>query len=390
MLYELFWPSHGGIENWLYFVGKELARRGHVVDLITCGLAGSPKEEPLATRFRVLRIDPWGVMQKRYVSGHVNIARQIFWIPISAMWLWRNAAAYDVVHAHLQASLTGAALSVGSQRLFWSWHGTYRKQLYGMYSWWRAVFYDLAERIAVRIPCAACITADAYTAKLARNELRGIRTRMIPVPNGVDTTLFCPAPVEKPAEWGSGFHLLVPRRLVYKNGVQFLLRAVPEIVAQRPDFKVVVYGDGPMRPELCRFVDEHGLEANVRFFEPVPSAVLARLYNAADAVAVPSLIEATSLSVLEAMACAKPLLTCPVGGVPEVAPSDCVIYAEPGDVDSLKRALRRMLFEMTPDDLKRMGKRASAHVSRNFTWKHTASHLEKIYQQVLNGNRSGR
>ena len=388
MLYELFWPSHGGIENWLYSVCRELSQRGHSVDLITGRLPDTPKEQIISSGFTVKRIDCGGVLQRKYISGCVNISRQLLWIPIASMWLRRYGHLYDIVHAHLQASLLATALAVEPRRLVWSWHGTYRQVLYEMYSLPRAVWYDLGERIAIRIPCAACVTADSYTTVVAREEIRGIRTCMIPVHNGVDCEMFYPASVEKPPEWGEGFHILTARRLVYKNGIQFLIQALPEIIRQRRDITLIIYGKGPMEISLRKLAEHLNIANNVRFMGVANHDDMPRLYNAADLIAIPSLMEASSLSVLEAMACGKPILTCPVGGIPEVAPEGCVVYAEPGNVESIRKQLQYMLFEMSDSERKEMGTLAREHVCRNFTWTRAVDRLERIYKQILNERKS--
>jgi len=208
---------------------------------------------------------------------------------------------------------------------------------------------------------------------------------MIPVHNGVDCEMFYPAAVEKPPEWGKGFHILTARRLVYKNGIQFLIQALQEIVRQRPDISLIIYGKGPMEIKLRKLAERLNMANNVRFLGVANHNDMPQLYNAADLIAIPSLMEASSLSVLEAMACSKPILTCPVGGISEVAPEGCVVYAEPGNVESIRRQLQYMLFEMSDSERREMGTLARERVCRNFTWARAVDRLERIYMQVPNG-----
>lgn len=379
MFYELFWPTRGGIESWIANVSRELESRGHEVDIITGAIPGQPSDERL-DGLHVIRVG--GVMKRTFTHGYASPLRQFAWVPSGAGYLLKHAKEYDLIHAHVQASMLAALLGAGSRKLVWSWHGTYHQQLWRMYPAQQALFYEVAEHIAVKLPYAACITGDAYTKKLAMRHMGANPARLFPVENGVDTEMFRPMTVGKPEGWPDGFCLVTTRRLVPKNGLQFLIPALKPIVEKDRDVHLMIYGDGPDRRKLEALSDGNGLSGNVHFMGPAPLERMPSVYSAADAVVIPSLIEATSLSCLEAMACGKALVTCPVGGVPEIAPPDKVIYTEPGNVASLTKGLERVI-EMGAEGRETLGRKAREHVSRNFTWKHTVDKILDVYGKVL-------
>ena len=121
------------------------------------------------------------------------------------------------------------------------------------------------------------------------------------VPNGVDTTLFCPSPNEL-AEQRAALDF-DPRRPLMLFVGRFVgkkrLPIVREMAALRPDWQWCVIGQGPEDPAVW------GLP-NVRVLAPVSQTGLVRYYRAADLLVLPSKSEGFPLVVQEAMACGLP------------------------------------------------------------------------------------
>jgi glycosyltransferase involved in cell wall biosynthesis len=372
----------GGLETWIASVSKELMRRGHEVDIITGAIPKQPKEETIEG-LRIKRIDWKGKMASLYTPGYTNLKRQFAWLMTGRNFWKEHKNDYDIVHPHVQGSLISALLGVSPKKIVWSWHGTYHKQVYQMYPFFQAAFYDIGEHIAIKLPYAACITADKYTKKLAVKHMWANPKRIFPIANGVDIKIFKPMKVKKPSDWPDGFHIVSTRRLVIKTGLQFLIPALRKIIEERKDVHLMIYGDGPLKNDLIKLTNNLNLKNNVHFMGPFPYKEMPRIYNAADLIVIPSLIEATSISCLEAMACGKLLITCPVGGVPEIAPSNLVIYSKPVNVGSLEDALEKAIFKMSDNDRKRIGNKARKHIEMNFTWEKTVDNVLKVYDIVL-------
>lgn len=121
------------------------------------------------------------------------------------------------------------------------------------------------------------------------------------VPNGVDTTLFCPSPDEPASNRTAlGFDPLRPLMLFVGRFVdKKRLPIVRGMAALRPDWQWCVIGQGPEDPAGW------GLP-NVRVLAPMPQAGLVRYYRAADLLVLPSKSEGFPLVVQEAMACGLP------------------------------------------------------------------------------------
>lgn len=124
------------------------------------------------------------------------------------------------------------------------------------------------------------------------------------IPNGVDTTLFCPADMEKRASLRSKLGvepekplLLFVGRFVEKKGLPIL----EELAARFSRCQWIIVGRGPLDPAAW------GLP-NVLVLRDLPQDCLVPLYQAADLLVIPSKGEGFPLVVQEAMACGTPAL----------------------------------------------------------------------------------
>ena len=141
-----------------------------------------------------------------------------------------------------------------------------------------------------------------------------------------------------------------------------LIDAVATIALERR-MKVILVGDGPMRPELEARIGRLGLAERIRLHGRSldPSA----LYWAFDAVALPSDSEGLPNVLLEAAAAGRPLIATSVGGSPEVCvDGESGILVKPGDVAAMATALARIVDD---EDLrKRLGHGARQRAVSSF------------------------
>jgi glycosyltransferase involved in cell wall biosynthesis len=111
----------------------------------------------------------------------------------------------------------------------------------------------------------------------------------------------------------------------------------------------------------------------------VADAALAALYRHAGAVVVPSLHEGFGLPVLEALACAAPVVATAVGNIPDLA-GDAASLVPPGDAPALAAALRRMLTDRT--HRQQLATRGPA-IAANYSWRRTAELTAAVYVEVV-------
>ena len=169
---------------------------------------------------------------------------------------------------------------------------------------------------------------------------------------------------------------ILTRRLVEKNGVIYLAKAARYV--QNPNLKLLMIGDGEERHSIERELSAHFKD---RFFmlgakshdEIIP------YYSAADFSILPSLMEATSISGLEAMATSLPLIGTRVGGIPELIQEGVNGFlCQPADEKDLAEKIDLLLSK----DLRAMGVHSRKRVENAFQWPHIARQTLDAYMSI--------
>lgn len=152
-----------------------------------------------------------------------------------------------------------------------------------------------------------------------------------------------------------------------------------------PSVKFLLVGDGPVRDSLHKQVRELNLGDAV-YFPGLQKDV--RPYLATmDIYLMTSRFEGLPVALLEAMAMERPVVSTPVGGIPEVIEEGRNGYLIPDtDLDRF----RKKLSELLNDDKGRleMGKHARETVMKNFGMERMQKELEEIYVQIHNAHES--
>ncbi|MCI0519089.1 MAG: glycosyltransferase family 4 protein [Chloroflexi bacterium] len=286
MLVDTYLPIMGGAEIHTLELSRALRARGVQVSVCTA----MPAAESAGDEFPTLRLPA--------LNGGGR--RAFLRIPLALPQLWRFIRGVDVVHCHYSFLLAALGVFVGrlqGKPTVVTLHGlgtldssVDRSRLYHFYRW-------LSLRFARRIIATS-------------EEMRGVALRFAPpqrvklIPNGVDAEKFTPAPRPERDE----IVILTMRRLAAKNGVQYLVEAAPQVVAELPQARFWVAGEGKLEAAIRRRVSELGLEAHFRFLGVTPHAQTPAMYRLADVVAFPSSAESISLACLEAMCCEKAIV----------------------------------------------------------------------------------
>jgi len=212
------------------------------------------------------------------------------------------------------------------------------------------------------------------------------------VPNGVDTSRFfasddAPCPRES-------LTVLCPRRMDSKNGLVHLIRAFSIVVRTRPalDISLQLTGaaegieHGPYERAVREEVLRLGLEKKVAFLGNIAPSDMPPLYRGADIVCIPSLVEAVSLSALEAMATGKVVVASDVGGLPEVVHDRRTGLLVPAGDEA---ALSAAILELAQDaEMRRaMGEAGRVLVASEYTWAQVAERTLEIYSGVQSARR---
>ncbi|TAJ07554.1 MAG: glycosyltransferase family 1 protein [Planctomycetota bacterium] len=219
----------------------------------------------------------------------------------------------------------------------------------------RSAFARAALRRALRHAARVITVSAAVRDELAR-ALAVPAARFALVPNAADHLRYLP---RTPAATAP---ILCVAHLEPRKNQQVLLRALA-LDRALPDVWLVGAAKGDERSRLERLARELGVDARVRFVEPVSDDELARLYAACACVALPSTLEGYGIPVAEALAAGAPVAIARIPALVEVArvagPGAAHEF-EPRDAADCLRALRAAMAQRTCAPPARPGWDASA------------------------------
>jgi glycosyltransferase involved in cell wall biosynthesis len=161
-----------------------------------------------------------------------------------------------------------------------------------------------------------------------------------------------------------------------------LLRAARTVVDELTNARFLIIGDGPTRPQLEALCTELGITPNVHFAGSRDD--VARLLPAIDVFALTSTSECFPISVLEAMACARPAVCSAVGGIPEVIKDGETGYLVPPK-DPLQLAAGLLKLLRDPQTARRMGSAARARVEAEFDLDCSIAAAQQAIEDVVSG-----
>ena len=167
--------------------------------------------------------------------------------------------------------------------------------------------------------------------------------------------------------------------LVPHKGQRHLIEAARLVVREVPDARFIILGEGELREQLERQIREHHLEKHV--FLPGFRTDVVGCIKGFDVFAMSSVTEGLGTSLLDAMACSKPIVATNVGGIPEVVmDGDTGLLVAPRDHTAMAGGIVRLLAD---EGLRaRMGQAGFARVRDRFTVERMISETAAVYARV--------
>jgi len=169
-------------------------------------------------------------------------------------------------------------------------------------------------------------------------------------------------------------------RLSREKGVQHFAQALPAILSDQQDLRVLIGGDGPLKELIEASLQKGGVTARVDLPGWISHDDLPRYLNQLRLLVLPSYTEGLPNIMLEAMACGTPVLATPVGAIPDV-----IIDGKTGFImennspeciaENVKRAL-------DSPDLERIAENGRRFVEENFTFEKAVENWKEILQSI--------
>jgi phosphatidylinositol alpha-1,6-mannosyltransferase len=374
---EVFPPRHGGSGRWLYELYRRLpAGAVTVVAHDEPDAAAFDHAQPLDIRRTPLRRSNWGLLSLRALRAH--------WRSVSAVRRIRAEVRPQVIHAG-KALPEGLIASAASSRdcPYWCFvHGeelTLAKTSRELTYWTRRVL-SRADRL---------VANSRNTAGMLSSDWSVHTDRISVLEPGVDTACFVPAhdaAGRRELGWQDRLVLLTVGGLQQRKGQDMLLRALPAIRREVPDVLYSMVGDGPARRDLEEIVRDLDLGGHVEFRTAATDEQLVPFYQHCDVFVLANRtvgwdFEGFGIVLLEAQACARPVVTGLTGGTGEAI--DAPWTGERIDCSSpveLERTLISLLRDT--DRRQRMGQAGRAWVVERFDWQRAAARAESLFAEA--------
>lgn len=240
--------------------------------------------------------------------------------------------------------------------------------------------YQRLLRVTDRLADGTVVNCEAMRTHLIIDE--GVRPERIRLCyNGIDTIRFYPGSGGRPPEFGASSLVIgVVCGLRKEKGLSTLVDAFSQVRETAPGLRLAIIGGGVCLEELQKQAAALGV-ADKTVFLPETHDV-ARLLRGIDIFVLPSLSEALSNSLMEAMASGCCPIASRVGGNPElIADGGNGLLFEKGDADGLAVALRQVILETA--FRKRLAANSVRRIEQEFSLEASARQMAAIYEEFL-------
>ena len=368
------YPPHiGGMEFYVQGLSEELAARGHDVTVFT----SSNKAFPSVGKVNGVKICSLKTMTKVY---NVPIVPSLFLKLL-------DEEKPDVIHVHQYpiffSDVSAAVCRLRNIPLLLHVHvvSEAKSALSGIVS---GMYYSTLGLRTLQTADTVVVPSLAYKSKLLKMRVKPDKIQVILC--GIDTKKFHTKNDDE--AFKTRYHcqgskvILSVGRLNYQKGFQYLIEAMPAVLQQIPNVKLIIIGEGEQFAYLKQLSKSLGLSESVIFTGAIDSTEIPTAYSAADVFVLPSLFECLPLVIIEAQAAGKPVIGTRVGGTPEgIVEGETGFLVEPGDPKPLGAAIIRVLSDER--FARKMGEKGKEFVEARFSIQSAVSSVIEAYKKLV-------
>jgi len=372
----------GGIARVVHDLSKRLIKDGHEVTVITYKEGNVPYFED-DKGVKVYRVDNYMINPNNFIDWIMQLN---FNLLAKANELIDKEGKFDVIHAHdwLVAYAAKSLKNSYDIPIVATIHATEAGRNSGIHDETQRYIND-TEWMLTYEANEVIVNSNYMKCELQRNF--GLPFEKINViPNGVNLTMY--SGIEKDYDFRRNYAadnekiILYAGRLVFEKGVQYLIGAMPKILQNYNDAKLVIAGKGGMIDELKSQVDFLGLGNKVYFTGYMDHKSLCKLYKCADIAVFPSTYEPFGIVALEGMLAGNPIVVSDIGGLNEIVEhgkNGMKSYA--GNSNSIADSILTLLFDHKLGI--EISKNAKAKVKELYNWTKIAQDTHFSYQKAI-------
>jgi glycosyltransferase involved in cell wall biosynthesis len=386
-----YWPLTGGTGAYVYYLSNELLKNGYRIHVAT----GSNQTQDVKVNSQLdvsfLKIPKTPIIKSFMLAAASSRKLQSI----------KTAAEVDITHPQLPLTPNFAVPPNFGKSLVCTVHSTWKGEAEAIrsepylrlnanekflvsFNWFLRFFEEGMLHRARRI-----IAVSHFTKWELTNYYKIPPSKIKVIHNGVDINKFQPAADKHKAKAALGFKPEDPTivsvgRLYARKGLFTLIESMPAVTKRFPTAKFIISGKGQSDEmnKLIAHAERLGVSGNIIFTGYTPDKELPKLYQAADVFAFSTFYEHHPFAVLEAMATGLPLVTTPVGGIPETIESGKNGYlVETFNPKQFAEKIQHLLEH--PAEAQEMGTKARQTVVQQLDWRIVVKEAMKVYDQAL-------
>ncbi|MBC1868059.1 glycosyltransferase family 4 protein [Listeria seeligeri] len=303
---DTYSPQISGVATSIMIMENELRKQGHTVYIFTTTDPNADRESEEGRVFRLPSIPFVFFPERRVAVAGMNKFIKLV-----------GRLNLDIIHTHTEFSLGLLGKRIAKKYHIPSIH-TYHT-MYVDYLHYIAKGKILTPSMVGKMTKTFCDSYDAIitpTPKVRHHlEEQGIYKLMYTIPTGTDISSFAPVEKQLIAELkkslGIGAEdavILSLGRIAQEKNIDAIINAMPEVILKEPNAKLVIVGDGPVRKDLEKIVENKNLEEHVIFTGAVDWENISLYYQLGDLFVSASTTETQGLTYAEAMAASLPVV----------------------------------------------------------------------------------
>jgi len=389
----------GGGEYIFFLIIKELARKGHNVQVVTQMLCGTKRLEivdnigihRVGSEFAysdttlipptikshlgyLLLASKKGrelILKSKKKGEEINLIHSNLYVPALSGHICSSL--YKIPHV-----ITFHDVFLAHNKDYWKdWMS---KQVGGNAPFYASTFAKLIERLVLRLNVSAFHTVS----EASKRDLIKFGVAADPIcviPNGIDISQYQGKDDDMPSynQRLEPIAVFVGRLVFYKN-VETVIKAYKNVIRVIPNAKLIIIGVGPHKDNLIKDAEE--IHDNIKFTGRISHDEKVKIIKKSCFMVFPSYIEGFGIAIIEGFACGKPVL------VSDVRPSkDIVRDGYTGFVlptfDVVAWTDKIIELFKNQDMLAEMGKNAYFEVLSNYQIEKVTSRMEKLYEKII-------
>ena len=373
----------GGIARVVHDLSKRLIKDGHEVTVVTYRDSADVPEYENDKGVNVYRVDNYMIHPNNFIDWILQLN---FNLVSKATEIINKEGGFDVIHAHdwLVANAAKALKNAYGIPVVATIHATEAGRNSGIHDDTQRYINDTEWMLTYE---ASEVIVNSNYMKNELQRLFGLPYEKINViPNGINLSNFIG--IERDYDFRRQYAMdnekiiLYVGRLVYEKGIQHLIAAMPKVLSNYHDAKLIIAGRGGMMDELRQEASNLGLNDKIYFTGYLDSNQVQKMYKCADVAVFPSTYEPFGIVALEAMLAGVPTVVSDVGGLDEIVTHGVDgMKAYAGNANSIADSITALLYDHQLAT--NVAKKAKQKVKEQFNWEKIAQDTHFTYEKAV-------